>query len=38
MSQNPAALRGNIRYVGPEFIPTRDPREGLAQAIAVCDV
>lgn len=24
--------------VGHEFIPTRDPREGLRQAIAVCDV
>lgn len=25
-------------YVGQEFIPTRDPLEGLAQAVALCDV
>ncbi len=25
-------------YVGHEFIPTRDPRAGLREAIAVCDV
>jgi hydroxypyruvate isomerase len=25
-------------YVGQEFIPTRDPMEGLAQAVALCDV
>jgi hydroxypyruvate isomerase len=25
-------------YVGHEFIPTRNPREGLAQAVKVCDV
>ncbi len=25
-------------YVGHEFIPTRNPREGLAQAVRVCDV
>lgn len=25
-------------YVGYEFIPTRDPLEGLAQAVATCDV
>jgi hydroxypyruvate isomerase len=25
-------------YVGHEFIPTLDPQEGLAQAVAVCDV
>ncbi|HVK17000.1 MAG TPA: TIM barrel protein [Fimbriiglobus sp.] len=25
-------------YVGHEFIPTRDPRAGLAQAVKVCDV
>ena len=25
-------------YVGQEFIPTRDPWEGLAQAVALCDV
>lgn len=39
----PAVMRAlreiNYRgYVGHEFIPTRDPREGLAEAIAVCDV
>ncbi len=25
-------------YVGHEFIPTRNPREGLAQAVRLCDV
>ena len=25
-------------YVGQEFIPTRDPWEGLVQAVRVCDV
>lgn len=25
-------------YVGHEFIPTRNPVEGLREAIAVCDV
>ena len=25
-------------YVGHEFIPTRNPGEGLAQAVKVCDV
>jgi len=25
-------------YVGQEFIPTRDPAEGLAEAVALCDV
>jgi hydroxypyruvate isomerase len=25
-------------YVGQEFIPTRDPMEGLHQAISLCDV
>ena len=25
-------------YVGQEFIPTRDPVEGLHQAVALCDV
>jgi hydroxypyruvate isomerase len=25
-------------YVGQEFIPTRDPAEGLAQAVELCDV
>ncbi len=39
----PAVMRALVEsgyrgYVGHEFIPTRDPREGLAQAIAVCDV
>jgi hydroxypyruvate isomerase len=24
-------------HVGHEFIPTRNPREGLAQAVKVCD-
>ncbi|MDB4793350.1 hydroxypyruvate isomerase, partial [bacterium] len=25
-------------YIGQEFIPTRDPYEGLAEAVALCDV
>jgi len=25
-------------YIGHEFMPTRDPLEGLRQAITVCDV
>ena len=25
-------------YVGQEFIPTRNPREGLKQAVQLCDV
>ena len=25
-------------YVGQEFIPTRDPHEGLAEAVRLCDV
>jgi hydroxypyruvate isomerase len=25
-------------YVGQEFIPTRDPAEGLQQAVSLCDV
>lgn len=29
---------GYTGYVGQEFIPTRDPWEGLAEAVAVCDV
>ena len=29
---------GYTGYVGHEFIPTRDPRAGLREAIAVCDV
>jgi hypothetical protein len=24
--------------VGQEFIPTRDPAEGLAQAVELCDI
>ena len=39
----PAIMRtlveiGYHGYVGQEFIPTRDPAEGLAQAVAACDV
>jgi hydroxypyruvate isomerase len=39
----PAVMRalldaGYQGYVGQEFIPTRDPMEGLAQAVACCDV
>ncbi|MEW4489389.1 TIM barrel protein [Thalassoglobus sp. JC818] len=29
---------GYTGYVGQEFIPTRDPWDGLAEAVAVCDV
>jgi hydroxypyruvate isomerase len=29
---------GYTGYVGQEFIPTRDPLEGLRQAVALCDV
>jgi hydroxypyruvate isomerase len=29
---------GYTGYVGHEFIPTRDPLEGLAQAVTLCDV
>jgi sugar phosphate isomerase/epimerase len=39
----PAVMRalvetGYAGYVGQEFIPTRDPAEGLAEAVALCDV
>ncbi|MGA3204902.1 MAG: TIM barrel protein [Bryobacteraceae bacterium] len=39
----PAVMRtlleiGYEGYVGQEFIPTRDPAEGLAQAVALCNV
>jgi hydroxypyruvate isomerase len=39
----PAVMRalveaGYTGYTGHEFIPTRDPLEGLRQAVAVCDV
>jgi hydroxypyruvate isomerase len=39
----PAIMRALVEigyqgWVGHEFIPTRDPREGLREAIAVCDV
>jgi hydroxypyruvate isomerase len=39
----PAVMRallevGYTGYVAQEFIPTRDPAEGLAQAVALCDV
>ncbi|HEY6389758.1 MAG TPA: TIM barrel protein [Bryobacteraceae bacterium] len=39
----PAVMRtlleiGYEGYVGHEFIPTRDPAEGLAEAVALCDV
>ncbi len=29
---------GFTGYIGHEFMPTRDPREGLCQAINVCNV
>ena len=29
---------GYTGYVGQEFIPTRDPMEGLTQAVSLCDV
>ncbi len=32
------ARTGYTGYVGHEFIPTRDPLEGLRQAVALCDV
>ncbi len=32
------ARSGYTGYVGQEFIPTRDPLEGLRQAVALCDV
>jgi hydroxypyruvate isomerase len=32
------AHTGYIGYVGHEFTPTRDPLEGLKQAVALCDV
>jgi hydroxypyruvate isomerase len=25
-------------FVGQEFIPTRDPNQGLREAVALCDV
>jgi hydroxypyruvate isomerase len=39
----PAVMRALVEigykgYVGHEFIPTRDPLEGLTQAVALCDV
>jgi hydroxypyruvate isomerase len=39
----PAIMREIVKtgyksYVGHEFVPTRDPREGLAEAITICDV
>jgi hydroxypyruvate isomerase len=39
----PAIMRailetGYTGFVGQEFIPTRDPREGLAEAVRLCDV
>jgi sugar phosphate isomerase/epimerase len=39
----PAVMRtlldiGYEGYVGQEFLPTRDPAEGLAEAVALCDV
>jgi hydroxypyruvate isomerase len=41
--QYPAVMKalldvGYDGYVGQEFIPTRDPFEGLKQAVALCDV
>ena len=29
---------GYTGYVGQEFIPTRDPLQGLREAISLCDV
>ena len=29
---------GYDAFVGQEFIPTRDPVEGLAEAVELCDV
>jgi hydroxypyruvate isomerase len=39
----PAVMRtlleiGYNGYVGQEFIPTRDPLEGLTQAVSLCNV
>jgi hydroxypyruvate isomerase len=39
----PAIMRALVKagykgYVGQEFIPTRDPWEGLKQAVTLCDV
>src|ERR1035437_6321714 len=39
----PAVMRALLEigyqgYVGQEFIPTRDPAQGLAEAVALCDV
>ncbi len=39
----PAVMRalaetGYDGYVGQEFIPTRDPAQGLAEAVSICDV
>jgi len=39
----PAVMRALVEvgysgYIGHEFIPTRDPARGLAQAVAVCEV
>jgi hydroxypyruvate isomerase len=41
--QYPATMKklvemGYTGYVGQEFIPTRDPSEGLRQAMSLCDV
>ena len=32
------AATGFAGYIGHEFIPTRDPEEGLREAVALCDV
>jgi hydroxypyruvate isomerase len=32
------ARNGYTGYVGHEFIPTRDPLDGLRQAVTLCDV
>jgi len=31
------ARTGFTGYVGQEFVPTRDPLEGLREAVAICD-
>ena len=41
--QYPATMKklieiGYAGFVGQEFIPTRDPYEGLRQAMSLCDV
>ncbi len=41
--QYPALMKklieiGYTGYVGQEFIPTRDPTDGLRQAMSLCDV